>query len=130
MSEGRSDDAPERRSRADVYSSARIGAAATFTLVLVVLPPGATPTVYDRSQQLPRNPRVGLPADLFTATVRRILVRPPYPGLGVALALALAPVAAAGRPHLAPPPRQSPSAADETIAGSATGLEKRAEGRP
>ena len=31
------DDAPERRTRADDYSSARIGAAAAFTLVLVVL---------------------------------------------------------------------------------------------
>ena len=31
------DDAPERRNRADVYSSARIGAAAALTLVLVVL---------------------------------------------------------------------------------------------
>ena len=30
-------DAPERRTRADVYSSARIGAAAALTIVLVVL---------------------------------------------------------------------------------------------
>ena len=37
MSDERSDDAVERRNRSDVYSSARIGAAATFTLVLVVL---------------------------------------------------------------------------------------------
>ena len=31
------DDGPERRTRADVYSSARIGAAAALTLVVVVL---------------------------------------------------------------------------------------------
>ena len=31
------DDGPEQRTRADVYSSARIGAAAALTLVLVVL---------------------------------------------------------------------------------------------
>jgi hypothetical protein len=31
------DDAAERRARADVYSSARIGAAAALTIVLVVL---------------------------------------------------------------------------------------------
>ena len=37
MGDERRDDAPERRSRADVYSSARIGAAAAFTIVLVVL---------------------------------------------------------------------------------------------
>ena len=36
MRDERRDDAPERR-RADVYSSARIGAAAALTLVLVVL---------------------------------------------------------------------------------------------
>jgi hypothetical protein len=36
MSDERGDDAPDRR-RADVYSSARIGAAAALTLVLVVL---------------------------------------------------------------------------------------------
>ncbi len=36
MGDERRDDAPERR-RADVYSSARIGAAAALTLVLVVL---------------------------------------------------------------------------------------------
>ena len=37
MSDEPDDDAPERRSRADVYSSARIGAAAALTIVLVVL---------------------------------------------------------------------------------------------
>ena len=37
MSDKPDDDAPERRSRADVYSSARIGAAAALTIVLVVL---------------------------------------------------------------------------------------------
>ncbi len=37
MSDEHKGDAPDRRSRADIYSSARIGAAATFTLVLVVL---------------------------------------------------------------------------------------------
>ena len=37
MGDERRDDAPERRSRADVCSSARIGAAAAFTIVLVVL---------------------------------------------------------------------------------------------
>ena len=36
MSDEHRDDAPDRR-RADDYSSARIGAAAAFTLVLVVL---------------------------------------------------------------------------------------------
>ncbi len=36
MGDERRDDGPERR-RADVYSSARIGAAAALTLVLVVL---------------------------------------------------------------------------------------------
>ena len=36
MGDERRDDAPERR-RADVYSSARIGAAAALTLALVVL---------------------------------------------------------------------------------------------
>ena len=36
MSDEHRDDAPERR-RADVYSSARIGAAAALTIVLVVL---------------------------------------------------------------------------------------------
>ena len=36
MGDERSDDAPPSR-RADAYSSARIGAAAAFTLVLVVL---------------------------------------------------------------------------------------------
>jgi hypothetical protein len=36
MGDERPDDAPQRR-RADVYSSARIGAAAALTLVLVVL---------------------------------------------------------------------------------------------
>jgi hypothetical protein len=36
MGDERRDDAPERR-RADVYSSARIGAATALTLVLVVL---------------------------------------------------------------------------------------------
>ncbi len=36
MGDERRDDAPERR-RADVYGSARIGAAAALTLVLVVL---------------------------------------------------------------------------------------------
>lgn len=36
MNDERRDDPPERR-RADVYSSARIGAAAAFTIVLVVL---------------------------------------------------------------------------------------------
>ena len=37
MGDERRSDVPERRSRADVYSSARIGAAAALTLVLVVL---------------------------------------------------------------------------------------------
>jgi hypothetical protein len=37
MSDERGDDDAERRARADVYSSARIGAAAALTLVLVVL---------------------------------------------------------------------------------------------
>ena len=37
MGDERRSDAPERRSRADVYSSARIGAAAALTIVLVVL---------------------------------------------------------------------------------------------
>ena len=37
MGDERDLDAPERRSRADVYASARIGAAAALTLVLVVL---------------------------------------------------------------------------------------------
>ena len=37
MGNERDDDGTERRARADVYSSARIGAAAAFTLVLVVL---------------------------------------------------------------------------------------------
>ena len=37
MGDERGDDAPERRNRADVYSSARIDAAAALTLVLVVL---------------------------------------------------------------------------------------------
>jgi hypothetical protein len=37
MGDERHDDAPERRARADVYSSARIGAAAALTIVLVVL---------------------------------------------------------------------------------------------
>jgi hypothetical protein len=36
MGDERGDDAPDRR-RADVYSSARIGAAAALTIVLVVL---------------------------------------------------------------------------------------------
>ena len=36
MGDEREDDAPDRR-RADVYSSARIGAAAALTIVLVVL---------------------------------------------------------------------------------------------
>lgn len=36
MGDERGDDAPERR-RADVYSSARIGAAAALTLVLIAL---------------------------------------------------------------------------------------------
>ncbi len=37
MSDERGDDAADRRARADVYSSARIGAAAAITIVLVVL---------------------------------------------------------------------------------------------
>ncbi len=37
MGNERGDDAAERRARADVYSSARIGAAAALTIVLVVL---------------------------------------------------------------------------------------------
>jgi hypothetical protein len=37
MADERDDTAPEQRVRADVYSSARIGAAAASTLVLVVL---------------------------------------------------------------------------------------------
>ena len=37
MGDERSDDAADRRARADVYSSARIGAAAALTIVLVVL---------------------------------------------------------------------------------------------
>ena len=37
MGNERGDDEAERRARADVYSSARIGAAAALTLVLVVL---------------------------------------------------------------------------------------------
>jgi hypothetical protein len=37
MGDERGDDAAERRTRADVYSSARIGAAAALTIVLVVL---------------------------------------------------------------------------------------------
>ena len=37
MGDEHSDDVPERRTRADVYSSARVGAATAFTLVLVVL---------------------------------------------------------------------------------------------
>jgi hypothetical protein len=37
MGDEHSDDMPERRTRADVYSSARVGAATAFTLVLVVL---------------------------------------------------------------------------------------------
>ena len=37
MSDEHRDDEAERRARADVYSSARIGAAAALTLVLVVL---------------------------------------------------------------------------------------------
>ena len=37
MADEHRSDAPERRNRADVYSSARIGAAAALTLVLVVL---------------------------------------------------------------------------------------------
>ena len=37
MGDERRDDADQRRSRADVYSSARIGAAAALTIVLVLL---------------------------------------------------------------------------------------------
>ena len=37
MGNERGDDEAERRTRADVYSSARIGAAAALTIVLVVL---------------------------------------------------------------------------------------------
>ncbi len=37
MSDERGDDEAERSARADVYSSARIGAAAALTIVLVVL---------------------------------------------------------------------------------------------
>ncbi|HSW41780.1 MAG TPA: hypothetical protein VLM76_04660 [Patescibacteria group bacterium] len=37
MGSERDDEAPERRTRADVYSSARIGAAAALTIALVVL---------------------------------------------------------------------------------------------
>ena len=37
MGDDRGDDDAERRARADVYSSARIGAAAALTIVLVVL---------------------------------------------------------------------------------------------
>ena len=37
MGDERGDDDAERRARADVYSSARIGAAAALTIVLVVL---------------------------------------------------------------------------------------------
>ena len=37
MGDERRDDAPDHRTRADVYSSARIGAAAALTIVLVVL---------------------------------------------------------------------------------------------
>ena len=37
MGDERSDDAAEQRVRADVYSSARIGAAGALTIVLVVL---------------------------------------------------------------------------------------------
>ena len=37
MSDERRDDAPDHRTRADDYSSARIGAAAALTIVLVVL---------------------------------------------------------------------------------------------
>ena len=37
MGDERDDDAPERRSRENVYASARIGAAAALTIVLVVL---------------------------------------------------------------------------------------------
>ena len=37
MSDERDDDAADHRARADVYSSARIGAAAGLTIVLVVL---------------------------------------------------------------------------------------------
>ena len=37
MGSERDDDDAERRARADVYSSARIGAAAALTIVLVVL---------------------------------------------------------------------------------------------
>ena len=37
MGSERSDDAAERRTRADAYSSARVGAATAFTLVVVVL---------------------------------------------------------------------------------------------
>ena len=43
-----SDDAPDRR-RADDYSSARIGAAAAFTLVLVVLVLDVVVPAYDVS---------------------------------------------------------------------------------
>ena len=37
MGDERGDDAAQRRARADVYSSARIGAAAALTIVLVAL---------------------------------------------------------------------------------------------
>ena len=37
MADERGDDAPDHRTRAGDYSSARIGAAAAFTIVLVVL---------------------------------------------------------------------------------------------
>ena len=37
MGDERDDDAADHRARADVYSSARIGAAAALTIVLVVL---------------------------------------------------------------------------------------------
>jgi hypothetical protein len=37
MGDERREDVPERCTRADVYSSARVGAATAFTLVLVVL---------------------------------------------------------------------------------------------
>ncbi len=37
MGSDRDDDAPEHRTRADDYSSARIGAAAALTIVLVLL---------------------------------------------------------------------------------------------
>ena len=37
MGDEHGDDVPERRTRADVYSSARVGAATAFTLVVVVL---------------------------------------------------------------------------------------------